>query len=122
MATHRAASACGPVLGDRLAKQLILVLRGAPSAVDVELDAVVGGIRRRFAQGLEQIGVEIGHAGILVIKHRHAVGEDTVLLGQHVKVVSAASGSPSRDVAPPSRRRCATTVRVPASAGRRASR
>ena len=69
------------VLGDRLAKKLILVLRGAPSAVDVELDAVVSGIRRRFAQGLEQIGVEVGYAGILVIKHRHAVGEGTVILG-----------------------------------------
>ena len=70
-----------PVLGDRLAKELILVLRGAPSAVDVELDAVVSGIRRRFAQGLEQVGVEVGDAGILVIEHRHAVGEGTVSLG-----------------------------------------
>jgi hypothetical protein len=55
------------VLGDRLAKKLILVLGGAPSAVDVEVDAVVSGICRRFAQGPEQIGVEVGYAGILVI-------------------------------------------------------
>lgn len=54
-----------PVLGGRLAKKLILILPGAPSAVDVELDAVVVGIRR-FAQGLEQVGVEVGYSGILV--------------------------------------------------------
>ena len=81
MATHRAASSSEPYFGDRLTKQLILVLRGAPAAADVELDAVVSGIRRRFAQGLEQIGVEVGYAGILVIKHGHAVGEETILLG-----------------------------------------
>jgi hypothetical protein len=76
------------VLRDRLAKKLILVLRGAPAAVDVELDAVVSGIRRRFAQGLEQIGVEVGYAGILVIKHCHAVGEGTVSLGSRTTVVA----------------------------------
>jgi hypothetical protein len=71
----------GSVLGNRLTKKLILVLRGTPATVDEELDPVVSGIRRRFAQGLEQIGVEVGYAGILVIKHFHAVGEDTVSLG-----------------------------------------
>src|SRR4029453_4489772 len=69
------------VLRDRLTKELILVLGGAPAAVDGELDAVVTGIRRRFAQGLEEIGVEVGYAGISVIEHGHAVGEGTVILG-----------------------------------------
>jgi hypothetical protein len=41
----------------------------------------VRGIRRSFAQGLEQIGVEVGYARIPVIKHCHAVGENTVSLG-----------------------------------------
>ena len=68
----------GPVLEDRLAKEPLLVLGGAPPAVDVDLDAVVGGIERRLAQGSEQIGVEVGDAGIPVIEHRHAVGEGTV--------------------------------------------
>ena len=71
----------GSVLGNRLTEQLILVLRGTPATVDEELDPVVSGIRRRFAQGLEQNGVEVGYAGIPVIKHGHAVGEDTVSLG-----------------------------------------
>jgi hypothetical protein len=69
------------VLRDRLTKKLILVLRGTPATADVELDAVVSGIRRRFAQGLEQIRVELGYTGILVIKHGHAFGEGTVILG-----------------------------------------
>ena len=68
----------GSVLGNRLTKKLILVLRGTPATIDEELDPVVSGIRRRIAQGLEQIGVEVGYAGILVIKHCHAVGEGTV--------------------------------------------
>jgi hypothetical protein len=62
-------------------EELILVLRGTPAAVDVELDAAVSGIRRCFAQGLEQIGVEVSDAGILAIEHCHAVGDDTVSLG-----------------------------------------
>jgi hypothetical protein len=37
------------------------------------VDAVVSGIRRCLAQGLEQIGVEIGDAGMLIIEHGHAV-------------------------------------------------
>ena len=70
-------------------KKLILVLRGAPSAVDVELDAVFSGIRRRFVQGLEQIGIEVGYAGIPVIKHCRAAGEGTVSLGSRPTVVTA---------------------------------
>jgi hypothetical protein len=54
----------GAVLGDRLTKKLILVLRGAPSAVDLEPDALVSGIRRRFAQRPEQIGVEVGYEAL----------------------------------------------------------
>ena len=77
------------VLRDRLAKKLILVLRGAPAVVDIELDAVGGGIRHRFAQGPEQIKVEVDYAGIMVVEHRHAVGEGTVSLGNGTTVVAA---------------------------------
>jgi hypothetical protein len=77
------------VLGDRLAKKLILVLGGAPSAVDVDVDAVVSSVCRRFAQGPEQIGVEVGYAGVLVLKHGHAVGEGTVSRGSRTTVVAA---------------------------------
>jgi hypothetical protein len=52
-------------------------------------------IRRRFAQSLEQIGVEVGYARILVVKDRHAVGEDTVILGNG----TANLGSPATEVA-----------------------
>ena len=72
----------GSLVGDHLTKKLILALRGTPAAVDVELDAVVSGIRRRFAQGLEQIGVELGYAGISVIEHGHAVREGAVSLAK----------------------------------------
>ena len=33
------------------------------------------------AQDVEQIGVEVGDAGIPVIEHGHAIGEDAVGLG-----------------------------------------
>ena len=42
------------VLRDRLVEELLLVLRGAPAAVDDELDPVVRGIGRGLAQGTEQ--------------------------------------------------------------------
>jgi hypothetical protein len=41
----------------------------------------VSRIHRRLAQSLEQIGIEVGYAGILVVKHCDAIGEGTVILG-----------------------------------------
>jgi hypothetical protein len=76
------------VLGDRLTKKLILVLRGTPAAGDVERDPVVSGIRRRVAQGLEQIGGEVSYAGILVIKDGHAIGHGAVSLARRTRVVA----------------------------------
>ena len=52
----------GPVLGDRRTEKRVLVVRGAPAAVDRELDAVFGSVARRVAQGLEQVWVEVGDA------------------------------------------------------------
>ena len=49
------------VLRDRLTEQSLLVLRGTPAAIDVELDPVVCGVGCSLAQGTEQISVELGY-------------------------------------------------------------
>jgi hypothetical protein len=79
----------GSVLGNRLTKKLILVLRGTPAAIDVELDPVGRGIRCSLAQGTEQIGVEVGYTRNLVIKDRCAVGDGTVSLAKRTRVLAA---------------------------------
>jgi hypothetical protein len=79
----------GSVLGNRLTKQLILVLRGTPATFDVELDPVVRGISCSLAQGTEQIGVEVGYTRNLVIKDRRAVGDGTVSLAKRTTVLTA---------------------------------
>jgi hypothetical protein len=38
---------------------------------------------------LEQIGVEVGYAGILVIKHCHTVGDGTVILGNDTVILGS---------------------------------
>jgi hypothetical protein len=76
------------VLGDGLAKQLILVLRGAPATSDVELDPVVCGISCGLAEGTEQIGVEVGHGRSFVIEDRHPIGDGTVSLAKRTTVVT----------------------------------
>jgi hypothetical protein len=68
----------GAVLRDRLTEQLLLVLRRAPAAVDVELDAVVCGIRRGLAQGAEESGIEVGDTRNSLVEDRRGVGDDTV--------------------------------------------
>jgi hypothetical protein len=75
------------ILGDGLAKQLILVLRGTPSTIDVELDPVVLGINCSLAQGTEQIGVEVGHTRDLVVEDRRAVGDGTVGLAERAMML-----------------------------------
>jgi hypothetical protein len=79
----------GSVLGNRLTKKLILVLRGTPATIDEELDPVVRGNSRSLAQGTEQIGVEVGYARNLVIEDRRAVGDGTVSLAQRTTVLTA---------------------------------
>ena len=82
VATQRAASSSRAVLRDRLVEQLLLVRRGTPAAVDVELDPVVRGIRCGLAQGTEEGRVEVGHGRILVVEDRHAVRDDPVGLAK----------------------------------------
>ena len=79
----------GSVLGNRLTKELILVLRGTPATIDEELDPVVRGISCSLAQGTEQIGVEVGYTRNLVIKDRRAVGDGTVSLAKRTTVLTA---------------------------------
>jgi hypothetical protein len=69
-------------------EQLLLVLRGPPAAIDVELDAAVRGIRSSLPQGSEQIGVEVGYTRNLVIEDRRAVGDGTVSLAERTTVLT----------------------------------
>ena len=79
----------GSVLGHRLTKKLILVLRGTPATIDEELDPVARGTRCSLAQRTEQIGVEVGYTRNLAIEDRRAVGDGTVSLAKHTTVLTA---------------------------------
>ena len=79
----------GPVLGNRLTKKLILVLRRTPATIDEELDPVVRSSSCSSAQGTEQIGVEVGDTRKLVGKDRRAVGDGTVSLAKRTTVLTA---------------------------------
>src|SRR5688572_5115669 len=79
----------GSVLGNRLTKKPILVLRGTPATVDEELDPVIRGIGCSLEQGTEQIGVEVGYTRNLAIKDRRAVGDGTVSLAKRATVLTA---------------------------------
>ena len=70
------------VLGNRLTKKLILVLRGTPAAFDEKLDPVVRRSSCSLAQGTEQIGVEVGDTRNRVVKDRRAVGDGAVSLAK----------------------------------------
>jgi hypothetical protein len=59
-------------------KELFLVRRGTPAAVDEELDPVTGGISRGSAQGTEESRIEVGHGRIFAVEDRHTGRDDTV--------------------------------------------
>jgi hypothetical protein len=59
-------------------EELLLVLRGTPAAIDVELDPVACGISCSLAQGTEESWIEVGYTRNLVIEDRRAVGNGTV--------------------------------------------
>jgi len=75
------------ILGDGLAKQLILVLRRTPATIDDELDPVARGIRCSSAQGTEQSRIKLGYSRNLVIEDRRAVGDGTVSLAKGTTVL-----------------------------------
>jgi hypothetical protein len=68
----------GAVAGDRFAAQVPLVLRGAPAAVDVEHEALAGGVRRGPAHRSEERRVEVGHARDRVVEDRGPVRDRAV--------------------------------------------
>jgi hypothetical protein len=79
----------GSVLGNRLTKKLILVLRGTPATIDEELDPGVRGISCSLAQGTEQSWIKVAYTRNLVIKDRRAVGDGTVSLAKRTTVLTA---------------------------------
>jgi hypothetical protein len=79
----------GSVLGNRLTKKPILVLRGTPATIDEELDPVRRGISCGLAQSPEQTGVEVAYTRNLVIKGRRAVGDGTVGFAKRTTVLTA---------------------------------
>ncbi len=81
----------GSVLGNRLTKKLILVLRRTPATIDEELDPVVRGVSCSLAHGTEQIEVEVGYTRNLVSKNGRPVGDGTVSLAKHTTVLTARS-------------------------------
>lgn len=89
----------GSVLGDGLASQLVLVLRGTPATIDEEPDPVVRGMSCSSAQGTEQIRVEVGDTRNLVIEDGRAVGYGTVSLAKRTTVLTAkTTGLAAKDV------------------------
>src|SRR5215210_1595994 len=70
--------------------ELLLVGRGAPAAVEEEIDRVVCGIGCRPAQGTEEGRVEVDHTRNLVIEDRRAVGEGAVGFAKRTTAVAAA--------------------------------
>ena len=70
-------------------EELLLVLRGTPAAIDVELDPVDCGISCSLAQGTEESWIEVGYTRNLVIEDRRAVGDGTVSLAKRTTVLTA---------------------------------
>jgi hypothetical protein len=79
----------GSVLGNRLMKKLILVLRGTPATIDEGLDPLVRGIGCSLAQGTDQIGLEVGYTRDLVVKDRRALGHGAVSLAKRTTGLTA---------------------------------
>jgi hypothetical protein len=79
----------GSVLGNRLTKKLILVLRGTPATIDEELDPVIRGISCSLAQGTEESWIEVGYTRNLVIKDRRAFRDGTINRAKRTTVLTA---------------------------------
>jgi hypothetical protein len=77
------------VLGDRVAKQLILILRGAPATSYIELDPVVRGVTCSLAQGTKESWIKVGYSRNPVIEDRRAVRDGAVSLAKHTTVLTA---------------------------------
>src|SRR5215216_6223665 len=73
--------------------ELLLVARGAPAAVDEEIDPVVCGIGCRPAQGTDESRVEVGYTRNPVIEDRRAVGDGAVGFAKRSTAVAAKDGA-----------------------------
>ena len=91
----------GSVFRNRVAKKLVLVLRGPPAAVDEELDAVVRGIRCSLAQDAEERRVEVGYTRGRVVEDRRAGGHGTGRLAERTTLLTTrATVRTGKDVEP----------------------
>jgi hypothetical protein len=68
---------------------LFLVRRGAPAAIDEELDSVDCGIGCSLAQGTKESRIEVGDTRNLVIEDRRSVGDGTVSVVECTTVLTA---------------------------------
>jgi hypothetical protein len=67
---------------------LLLVRRGTPAAIDVELDPVACGNSCSSAQSTEESWIKLGYTRNLVIEDRRAVGDGTVGLAKRTTVLT----------------------------------
>ncbi len=79
----------GSVLGNRLTKKVILVLRGTPATIDYELDPVVRGTSCSLAQGNEERWIKPGYTRNRAIEDCRAGGDGTVSLAKRTTVLTA---------------------------------
>ena len=75
-------------------EELLLVRRGTPAAVDVELDPVARGIRRGPAQRTEESSLKVGYTRDLIVKDRCAFGDDTIGLAEPSTALTAKDAAP----------------------------
>jgi hypothetical protein len=73
-------------------EQSFLVGGRTPAAVAEELDPIVRGIGCGFAQGAEEIGVEVGYTRNPVVQDRRAVGEGAIGIAKRTTVLTGKSG------------------------------
>ena len=59
----------GAELQDRVLKELGLIGRRTPSAVDLEFDALGCGVNGRAVNGTEEVAVDVGHTREVVIEY-----------------------------------------------------
>jgi hypothetical protein len=77
------------VLRDRLTEQSLLVLRGTPAAIDVEVDPVACGISCSPAQGAKEGWIKVGYTRNLVVEDGRAVGDGAISLAERTTVLAA---------------------------------
>jgi hypothetical protein len=93
-------------------EQSFLVLRGAPAAIDEELDTVARGMSCGSAQRAEESRIEVGDTRNPVIEDRRAAGDGTASLAKGTTVLSPAGCRAGRERPRRAPRRCRTAKDV----------